>query len=134
MRKEGRVLSPEHKAKISAAKKGRVLSPEVKAFLLAAKEGKKRKPFSPEHKANLSKVRKIKEAAYLEWNNQLTRKKPHIEEVFAAFQRFGIAQIQAANSIRDPGIRQKQMDEATDALEKFCVSNGLDIDFSKRED
>ena len=47
----GRVVSPEARAKISAAQKGRNRSPETRAKLSAANKGRKH---SPEHRAKMS--------------------------------------------------------------------------------
>jgi hypothetical protein len=49
-----RQLSPEHRARISAALKGRRQSPEHAANAAAAKTGRARGPLSPEHRANVS--------------------------------------------------------------------------------
>jgi hypothetical protein len=49
-----RQLSPEHRAKLSAAKKGRPLSPEHRAKLSAARKGRKFGPHSAERRANIA--------------------------------------------------------------------------------
>lgn len=50
----GRVVSPETRAKISAARKGKPLSDEHRAKLSAAKTGKKMPPRTAEHCAKIS--------------------------------------------------------------------------------
>jgi hypothetical protein len=91
-RTKGRVLSEDHKRKLSLANKGRRLSPETKAKLSAANQGKKGsnekraklslakkgKPLSQQHRASLSAARKGKPARH-GWitdgiNNQLVLK------------------------------------------------------------
>ena len=47
-------MSNKQREKISAAHKGKSLSPETCAKMSAARRGKKRKPFSVEHRINLS--------------------------------------------------------------------------------
>lgn len=49
-------LSPETRAKISAANRGKPLTAEHRAKLAAAKLGRKRGPYSAQHKANIAKA------------------------------------------------------------------------------
>jgi hypothetical protein len=56
------VLSPEHRAKLSAAKKGKVHSPETRAKIGAARKGKPMGPQSPEHRAKIKAAAKARAA------------------------------------------------------------------------
>jgi len=48
--------TPEHRAKMSAARLGKSLPPETGAKMSASRTGVERKPFSQEHRDNLSKA------------------------------------------------------------------------------
>ena len=53
---KGVPLSIEHRSNIGAARKGRKLSDKTKAKMSASRTGRTRKPFTAEHKANLSRA------------------------------------------------------------------------------
>ena len=54
---KGKIITPEHRAKLSKTLKGRIISPETRAKISAANKGK---IITPEHRAKLSAARRGK--------------------------------------------------------------------------
>jgi len=67
---KGKKMSDEARRKMSAAKKGKAIPPEQRAKMIAAVKGKKRKkPFTEEHKKNISESCKGR----IPWNKGIPR-------------------------------------------------------------
>lgn len=57
----------------------------------------------------------------------------HIEHLYTAMQEFMNEQRRTVNEhIRDPKQFEEGMKKAQDKFKEFCVTNGLDVDFTPR--